>query len=585
MLKARNILLMVLALLVSGAVVSAKKSAWADQARQRKADYLYLESLNQDLADNSDAAYELLVRAHALNPGDNTIGYQLSNYLLNLLQNDTSALTRARALIENYYRENPDDFYGDVMYATLLEYLGEGQQAIEVWENVHRRFPDNSSVTYKLAGNYASLHDTTAVRRAIELYDTIMMAEGESAELLMSKMRLLYMLGDTVSMVRQAETTLASPEGMTADNLIMAGTIFHALELNDRALECLQQACVADSTSGMAFYTLASFYNELGDSAAYDREIYNALTRTSLEPEIKGELLRDYIVNHINDTLAEPRIHQLFATLIDMHPHDASVRNSYTDYLIFLKRYGDAAEQLSYSLDLDPDQEEMWERLTQLYEIDEQYEKSIAAAADGAHYFPNNAKLPYFASIDCVMLEDYPRAVEYNRQAFAVTDSTDYEMLTTLWCARGDIYYKMGDVDSSFMAYEHALTYDPESSLTLNNYAYFLAVAERDLDHAQQMVEKALRIDPENINAVDTYAWVLFKKKEYQRAREVFDSAIDQMLDPDNPSAEAYEHAGDIYFMTGDVDQAVEYWETAITVDPDNELLKKKVQNKTYFFK
>ena len=53
----------------------------------------------------------------------------------------------------------------------------------------------------------------------------------------------------------------------------------------------------------------------------------------------------------------------------------------------------------------------------------------------------------------------------------------------------------------------------------------------------------------------------------------------------EEPSAELYHHAGDIYFMSGDPDTAVDYWNKAIELEPDNELLQRKVRHKTYFYK
>ena len=65
-------------------------------------------------------------------------------------------------------------------------------------------------------------------------------------------------------------------------------------------------------------------------------------------------------------------------------------------------------------------------------------------------------------------------------------------------------------------------------------------------------------------------------------------------LDGDNPeenpeesypgASEVLEHAGDIYFMSGFPQQAVEFWQRALRLDPGNELLQRKVSNKTYFY-
>ncbi len=51
------------------------------------------------------------------------------------------------------------------------------------------------------------------------------------------------------------------------------------------------------------------------------------------------------------------------------------------------------------------------------------------------------------------------------------------------------------------------------------------------------------------------------------------------------PSADVYDHAGDIYFMNGEHAKAVEFWEKAHELDPDDEIIAKKVKHRTIFFR
>lgn len=96
------------------------------------------------------------------------------------------------------------------------------------------------------------------------------------------------------------------------------------------------------------------------------------------------------------------------------------------------------------------------------------------------------------------------------------------------------------------------------------------------------MVETAIKAEPDNPTTLDTYAWVLFKRKDYAKAREIIDKTLDLT---DERSEEILEHAGDIHFMDGDPDGALEFWKEALQLAPDNELLERKVKHKTYFFK
>ena len=96
------------------------------------------------------------------------------------------------------------------------------------------------------------------------------------------------------------------------------------------------------------------------------------------------------------------------------------------------------------------------------------------------------------------------------------------------------------------------------------------------------MIEKVMAVEADNPTSMDTYAWVLFKRKDYAKAREIIDKTL-ELSEEESP--ELLEHAGDIYFMDGEPDQALEFWKSALKLDPDNELLGRKVKHKTYFFK
>ena len=92
------------------------------------------------------------------------------------------------------------------------------------------------------------------------------------------------------------------------------------------------------------------------------------------------------------------------------------------------------------------------------------------------------------------------------------------------------------------------------------------------------MAALAVKDDPENANFIDTYAWVFFAKKDYQMALLYIKSAVEK--DEDN---HLLEHYGDILWFNDDKDGAVEQWTKALETDPDNELLQRKVKDKTYY--
>ncbi|MDE6654611.1 MAG: tetratricopeptide repeat protein, partial [Muribaculaceae bacterium] len=149
------------------------------------------------------------------------------------------------------------------------------------------------------------------------------------------------------------------------------------------------------------------------------------------------------------------------------------------------------------------------------------------------------------------------------------------------------------------------------------------ALTNTDLDKAERYSARSLQGDELNPTYLDTYAWVFFKKKDYKMAKQYIDIALnayaveaaadtayavtdtihmpDERVATDNisadtensveteeteiPSADVYDHAGDIYFMNGEHAKAVEFWEKAHALEPEDETIAKKVKHRTIFFK
>ena len=69
-----------------------KHERWSDGADRRKADYIFMEAMRQNALGNDDAFFELLRRAHELDPSDTQPGMTLGYYYMALGQEDTCLL-------------------------------------------------------------------------------------------------------------------------------------------------------------------------------------------------------------------------------------------------------------------------------------------------------------------------------------------------------------------------------------------------------------------------------------------------------------------------------------------------------------
>ena len=547
----------------------------------RKADYIYLEALRAKSQDQHDAAYSLLQRAHELNADDKDVGAELSLYLLRLSQTDSTLIGEAMDMLRDYNEANPSDLYNGSRYAMLNEQLLNRREAVRTWERLHTFYPDRLEITYRYANALGMGGSETDRDRAIAVYDSVEIAEGMSIPLTTKKIQLYFTRQDTASILSEADR-LRESSPKTVEYQVFSGDIYSMFGRNDEAKAFYDKACETDPSSGLAYYSRAQFYNTLGDSAAFNREVFQAFLQKILDVETKLSLLRSYIQEMYNDSTQIPRVGQLFDVLIDQHPHEHDIHSLYARYLIVTKDYAKAAEQTERSLDLDPADEEGWEMLTSLYLQEDQLDKAKAAIKRSFRYYPENGRqYMVLGSIYDQSGEREKAPKEYAR-ALELIDSTDIKTISRIYGAMGDNLYARELTDSAFTLYKKALLYDPENYMALNNCAYYLACEGRDLDEALSMIETATAAEPENVTSLDTYAWVLFKRKDYAKAREIIDRTLELS---DENSAEILEHAGDIYFMDGDPDGALEFWKEALKLTPDNQLLEKKVKHKTYFFK
>lgn len=156
-----------------------------------------------------------------------------------------------------------------------------------------------------------------------------------------------------------------------------------------------------------------------------------------------------------------------------------------------------------------------------------------------------------------------------------------------IYSALAESYNQKGDIAATLRNYEISLEIEPDNPLTLNNYAYSLCISYSEnadsLAKAEKMSKRSIDIEPENSSSLDTYAWIMFLKRDYKTALEYIEKAMEN-ADSERNNAELLEHYGDILFMLRRPDEALEQWKKALEENPDSELLKKKVDHKTYFY-
>ncbi len=554
---------------------AAQNDAVADTDR-RKADFAYYEALRQRESNNVDAFFELLRYAHQLDPDNSIVSYYLGFCYVTMNNSTRDIAEEGYQLMKKHFDAKPTDYDEALVYANVAGQLGHDEEAVGILDTLAKLFPTKLEVRAMLASAYAR---NGMLREAIATYDTLEAYNGKSLNLSLRKINYYMTLNDTAGIIDEGRRLYQSAPDNATYNLLL-GTVLMQVEQNDSAMKYLDRAQQLDPENGMTYLTKAQLYYNEGDSVNYDKQIYHALISKNLDVKNKVEVLTDYVRQMLAERDSSQRAENLFNVLLSQHPHEKEIHELYSQYYFTQGNYKGAIEQMEYVTDIDPSSANNWLRLLYLDVMAEEYTKAVGDVKKAIEYNPDSVMLYTQAAPIFYQVKDYNGSLEMYKKALELADSTDYMLRSSLVGGMGDAYSALNDTTTAIKCYEEALEIDPGNSLVMNNLAYFLAVRNIDLDRAERLSAQAVKEEPENATVLDTYAWVFFRKKEYKLALTYIEKAIEYS---EEAIPEIIEHYGDILFMNGHFDEAVERWEEALKLNPESEILQRKVKNRTYF--
>ena len=574
----RIIAILTILLTVLTAVAGKKEAATKviSLADQRKAEYIFVQAQNEKLKDNFDAFYDLLSYAHEIDPGNTAISFYLGMCQLKMNNTTKERCEQGLELMKMHFEAQPEDLYETTFYSDANLQLGHPEEALRAIKVLNEHNPNRLELQLRLAEAYSRSGDFT---QSNATYDSIAAIFGNAIQITSSKIENYMAMNDSTGALREMRSLLATAPENDSYNIAMSG-LFQHYGMNDSAMYYLDRAQEYAPDNGYIYLTRAEYYNMAGDSVGYEQQIYNALTAEQLDVDSKLGVLLSLIREQLAKEDTTQRINDLFTVLIEQHPHEAKIHQLYSEYLYAKKDIKGAIEQLEYSLDVNPTDADGWRNMVILNMMDDNYPAAVKASEKALEYNTDNIDLRRYVAGCYHQMKEYDKAIEAYQNLMKAVDSTDVETISEILTGIGDAYSEMGDSVNTVAYYTRALELDPDNSGALNNYAYYLAQRGKDLDNAEKMAALAIKYDPDNANFIDTYAWVYFAKKDYTKALLYIKSAVEK--DEDN---HLLEHYGDILWFNDEKEAAVEQWTKALETDHDNELLQRKVKNKTYYEK
>lgn len=534
-------------------------------------EYTFIEGLKQKMIGNQQAAITLFSKCLEINPNSSSAMFELAK-----IHSGNGDQTSSSLLLEKAINIDPQNKWYKVLLAQIYQQGKQYKKAADLYQQLYALDSENLEYLYM---NAALLSSAEKFDQAIVVYNELEKKIGINDQISVEKQQIYQAAGKKKEAQAELQKLIDyNPKepryyGLMADYYLSEKDEVNALKYYLKILEI-------EPDNGFVLFSLTSFYRQKEDKEKAWEYIRKGFQNKSADVETK---IQYYLMMTAEEKpfFTEDQVNELVQTLIKTNGDDYRVYTVYAEYLISKGKLEEAREQLRKVLETQKDNYMIWERML-LISNDLLDFKSIYTDAEKAiELFPNQPVLYGLRAVACLQLEKYTEALDVLKEGDAyLLDNKLMKVQFELY--RAEANYKLGRVEDAFKAFDAVISIDPENWLAMNNYAYYLSVRNENLEKAEQLSGKAVRANPDNSTYLDTYAWVLFMRKDYTLAKFYMETAIKNGGDKNGVIVE---HYGDILFMLGQKDKAMEQWKKAEETGDFSEFLSEKIKQGRYLDK
>lgn len=523
---------------------------------RRKFDYYFLEAVRMKQQGRYDAAFELYGRCLELCPGSAAVMYELSQFYMFPGQEQ-----KGEEALKMAVRMDGGNFWYRQTLASYYRQKQEWQKAVTVYEDMSRIFPSRLEPLLSLADLYGM---TKSHDRLVAVLDRIEELDGKSEQISMEKFRAYLQAGDMDKAFGEIRS-LADEYPYDMRYRTVMGDVYLSAGRNDDALRVYGEILKEEPGYAPAMISLASYYQKTGQDSLYAVQVDSILVNGNVDPGVKAEFMRQLILKSEQTDRDSTRIVGLFERMMCGKQATADVAMLYARYLISKKMEKESVAVLYRVLDIDPENKPARLRLLGHAIGGNDPDEVIRVAEPALAYSPDAPEFYYYLGMARYQKGQTDMALDvFRRGVQQINAESDRGIASDFYSILGDLYHLRGMKAEAYAAYDSSLVYNPKNVNTLNNYAYYLSEEGTGLDRAEEMSFITVKEEPENATYLDTYAWILFVKGRYTEARIYIEQA---MRNGGGGSRVIVEHCGDIYFMLGEREKAVEMWKKALATD------------------
>lgn len=536
-----------------------------EEQKERGFQYFYIEALRDKLWGRTDEAFNNFQQCLQFDQDNALIYFELSNlYFANgQVKEGYEMLRKASAL-------NPENKWYTLYLANLYLSNNRATDAVIEFEKLHEEDPSNKVYIYRLAMLYTEVKEYD---KAIAMYEKLGLIIGETDILKQEIYKLNSLAGrQEVNLKAYKEEIKQFPDNPV--NYIRLGDTYLEMQNAKKSIANYKKALKVDPNYGEAYLSFANYYQAVGDTTQMLKSLETAFKHPKVNMDIKKHVFIQFLVRSGSDSILDNSAHHFYSILDSVDHNDAELKNYFGNYLIS-KQDVSGYELYEESLATEPEQPDLWLQLLGFHLTEGKLDKVLSICEDAMVVYPEMPEFYFYKGLIISEKEQYAAAVSVLKQGLNYS-GTNRQLAIRMLSSIGDLYFQLGNMDSTYAYYEKVLSIDAENIMVLNNYAYFLTVEGKELGRAEQMSAKCIEREPNNPTYLDTYAWILYKKGESFLAKFYMEKAMEN---GGGSNPEVLEHYGYILVDNDEIDNAIQQWEKAISLEWKVEELTQKIQS------
>ena len=533
---------------------------------------IFIEASREKILGNYENAASLFKQVLKKDKKNHTAAYELAR-IYDVQKDEDNAIKYCKIAIDIL----PSNEWYQKFMADLYQKGEKNQEAAEVYEILVKNDPNNEYYYYKWAYFLVKANE---INKALKVYDDLEAKIGINEELIRRKHILYLGTGNSKKAEKELDRLIAAFPNNTDYKQLLA-SFYEQTGEGSKAISVYKQILEIDPTNVKARLALAGVQSKDQNELLYLETLKPIFEKPEVDIDTKIEKIFPFIgkvAEEGNEALAKATL-ELTEILEQVHPNEAKAFSASGDLLYYSGKRSEALEKYKATLERDETVFLVWEQVMYIYLEEENFDELLKTSENALDVFPNKAIAHYMNGIALEGLEKSRDAIFSFEQALMMS-SKNPRLQLDIHTRLGTAYFSTKNYPKSDNSFEEALKLNPEAPDVLNNYSYYLSVRGEKLEKAKEMSAKSNELVPNQPSLQDTYGWILYKMKDYKKAKEWIGKAIEN---GGAESATILEHYGDILFQLGDVDSALEYWSKALEKGGKSEFLEKKIADRKLY--